>query len=80
MLADWLASAKRGEAFEYARGDLAHSRYWRVRRRMMDQPTPDLDGICDAGEDAWRLFLAGRVTLTQRRLGKHKLAYFAVRL
>ena len=80
MLADWLASASRGDVCEYARGDLAHSRYWRVRRRMMDQATPDLDGICDAGEDAWRLFLAGRVTLTQRRLGKHNFAYLAVRL
>jgi hypothetical protein len=80
MLADWLVSAKRGEAFEYARGDLAHSRYWRVRRRMMDQATPDLDPVCDAGEDAWRLFLAGRVTLTQRRLGKDNFSYLAVRL
>jgi hypothetical protein len=80
MLGDWLASASRGDAFEYARGDLAHARYWRVRRRMMDEATPDLDGICDAGEDAWRLYLAGRVTLTQRRIGKQNFAYLAVRL
>ena len=79
-LADWLRNALRGEAMEYARGNLAFARYWRVRKRLADIPTPDLDPICDAAEDAWRLYCQGKVTLLQRRISPDVFAYIAVKL
>ena len=80
MLADWYAHALRGDSYEYGRGNLAHARYWRVRRRLADESSAEFDAICDAGEDAWRLYEAGKVTLVQRRIDKDCFAYIAQKL
>lgn len=80
MLVEWLATARRGDSFEYGRGNLAYARYWRVRRRLADESSAEFDAICDAGEDAWRLYESHKVALVQRRVAEDCFAYIAQKL
>ncbi len=65
--ANWLASAKRGDRFQYYRGVLMHF------DRDRDMPPPD-------AYLAWAAYETGRATLLQKRNGKNDYSYFAVRL
>lgn len=78
---EWVANARHGDAYEYARGNLAYSRQRRAQLRFADAEIPAaLDRLCDAAEDAWRLYEAGKVTLVQHRAGRDDFRYLAIRL
>jgi len=81
MFVNWMAAAQRGEAYEYARGNLAYNRWLRTRLKQAEEPVPaELNAACDAANDAWRAYKDGLVTLIQRRMGRDDFSYIAVRL
>jgi len=59
-----LKSLKPGQSMEYYRGFLQDDRAHRTPSR-----SPETDDIHAIGAEAWKLYLAGKVHLTQRRLG-----------
>jgi hypothetical protein len=73
----WAALAKRGDVFEYYRGDLAYARYLKqAQKEMTAEELADLENAADA----WALYQKRDVTLIQRREGVSVFAYLAVRL
>ena len=77
-LLEWAATARRGEVFEYARGDLAILREeYRLSGRN-DRYFAEAGMIYDAG-DAWKLHESRKVALFQRRLSPGCFAYVAVK-
>jgi hypothetical protein len=77
---EWAAQAKRGDAFCYFRGDLAHARHEATTtERNCGFAPPALRMRCDEANDAWTLYLHGRVTLIQKRMGASDFSYIAVR-
>ncbi len=77
---EWCAQAKRGETREYFRGDLAHARHEATTtERSCGFAPPALRARCDEANDAWTLYLGGRVTLIQKRMGASDWSYIAVR-
>jgi hypothetical protein len=73
----WAALAKRGDVFEYYRGDLAYARYLKHARK--DMTAEELAALENAA-DAWALCEDREITLIQRREGVSVFAYLAVRL
>lgn len=81
MFVNWMATALRGDVYEYARGNVSYSRWKRTRLLMADEaPDAELNLICDQAADAWRAFERGLVTLVQRRMGRDDFSYMAIRL
>ncbi len=74
---EWAASAARGEAHEYFRGELAKTR---KDLNMRGVANPIARANCDNANEAWRLYERGVVTLIQQRIGPRAFSYIAVRL
>jgi hypothetical protein len=81
-LLTWAGQAKRGERMPYFVGDLAYTRAMRSYRKNAYEAIKDerTERGLDRAIDAWSLYRAGLVTLTQRRLGDANFEYLAVKL
>jgi hypothetical protein len=81
-LLTWAGQAKRGERMPYFVGDLAYMRSVRAFQKAAFAAIKDehTERDLDRAIDAWSLYRAGLVTLTQRRLGDANFEYLAVKL
>lgn len=80
-IVQWMVNAKKGEVYEYARGNLAFMRHEASVNFIQQRPMPaaQLD-MLDQARDAWTAYAKGLITLVQRRKGHDDFSYLAMRL
>ena len=81
LIYDWVSTAKRGDSFVYAVGEVAYTRVTNADAfRKGSFVDPDGTKMVEQAGDAWRLYEGGKITLVQRRLGNNLFEYIAQRL